>query len=92
MSEEEFREKIKRKPIELDAVKAIEEGCTLCEKISPRAFVRGRLKYREKDIRDVIVMGCTAAYIDIVDIEVEQGRFHSYEDDTLPKTGGLHRR
>lgn len=82
MSEEEFREKIKRKPVDLDAVEAVEKGCTLCEKISPRAFTGDRLKYREKSMRDVLVMGCTAEYVDIVDIEVAQGRFHSYEDDT----------
>ena len=79
MSDEEFREKIKRKPIDLDAV---ERGCTLCDKMSPRAFARDRLKYREKTMRDILVMGCTAEYVDIVDIEVAQGRFHSYEDDT----------
>ncbi len=82
MSDEEFREKIKRKPVNLKAVEAIEESCTMCEKISPRAFVREKVKYREKSIRRVLVMGCTAEYIDIVDIEVEQGRFHSFEDDT----------
>ncbi|MCP4685813.1 MAG: FtsX-like permease family protein [bacterium] len=82
MSDEEFREKIKRKPVNLKAVEAIEESCTMCEKISPRAFVREKVKYREKSIRRALVMGCTAEYIDIVDIEVEQGRFHSFEDDT----------
>jgi putative ABC transport system permease protein len=82
MSDEEFREKVKRKPVDLRAVKAIEDGCTLCEKISPRAFVGERIRYREKSLRDALVMGCTSEYIDIVDIDVEQGRFHSFEDDT----------
>jgi len=82
MSDEEFREKIKRKPVDLRAVAAIKEGCTLCEKVAPQAFAGERLKYREKTMRDVLVRGCTAELIDIVDIEVAQGRFHSYEDDT----------
>jgi len=84
-SDEMWLEKIKRKPIDFDAVKLIEESCTNCEKISPRAFQSARVKYKNDALRNVFVVGATANYIDIVDLEVEQGRFHSYEEDTYHK-------
>ncbi|MBU0982714.1 MAG: ABC transporter permease [candidate division Zixibacteria bacterium] len=81
MSDEEFREKIKRRPIQLEAAEMIAENCTQCERVSPRVFASTRVKYRDKALRDVTVMGGTADFIHIVDMEVELGRFHSYEDD-----------
>lgn len=80
-SDEMFFEKIKRKPIDYKAVRLIEEGCDLCEKISERAFNRASIKYGSKSLRRVFVLGTTSNYIDIVDIESAQGRFHSIEDD-----------
>ncbi len=84
-SEEMWLEKIKRKPVTLASAKLIEEGCQNCLKVSPRTFARERAKYGSKTKRDVLIMGGTHAFIDIVDFEVAQGRFHSFEDD-------LHRR
>ncbi len=80
-SEEMFLEKIKRKPIDYEAVELIEKSCDLVEKISPRAFSEARVKYGDQSLRNIFVLGATATYIDIVDLEVEQGRFHSFEDD-----------
>jgi putative ABC transport system permease protein len=80
-SEEMFHEKVRRKPITMDMVKLIEKGCPLCEKISPRAFTGRRVKYGDQALRDVGIMGATANYIDIVDLDVAQGRFESFEDD-----------
>ncbi len=80
-SEEEFLEKIKRKPISIRDAEIVERDCTLCEKVSPRAFGRARIKFREKSLRDITVLGAMASYVDIVDVEVARGRFHSGEDD-----------
>jgi putative ABC transport system permease protein len=80
-SEEEFLEKIKRRPISLETAKLIESECTLCEKISPRTFTSVRVSYGEEKLRDIGIMGGTASFIDIVDFQVAQGRFHSREDD-----------
>ncbi len=85
MSHEEFLKKMKRKPIEAETVELIEETCDLVEKISPRAFNRASIKYKDKSLRSVLVGAATYNYIDIVDIEVAQGRFHSYEDDIYRK-------
>ncbi len=84
-SEEMWFEKIKRKPITLTSAKLIEAGCQNCSRVSPRTFTEERAKYGSKSIRDVRIMGCMSSFIDIMDFEVAQGRFHSTEDD-------LHRR
>ncbi|MBU8933040.1 MAG: ABC transporter permease [candidate division Zixibacteria bacterium] len=81
-SEEAYFEALKRKSIGLDAVKYIEDGCDLCENVCPRAFGRANIKYGSQTLRRVRVGASTSSYIDIVDIEVGQGRYHSQEDDT----------
>ncbi len=80
-SDEMFFEKVKRKPITRKAVELLEKGCPLCEKIAPRAFTRARIKYGDNALRDVIVGGTLSNYIEIVDLDVTQGRFHSNEED-----------
>jgi len=80
-SDKEFFKKIKRKPIDLKSADLIMNECNLCEKVSPRAFARARLKYGSNYIRDGRIMAGTYSFIDIIDIEVAQGRFHSMEDD-----------
>jgi putative ABC transport system permease protein len=80
-SDEMFREKIKRKPIDYESVELIEQGCELCDKVSPQAYNRASVKYGDQSLRRVLVRGSTANYIDIVDLEVGIGRFFSQEDD-----------
>lgn len=79
-SEEMYWDKIKRKPLDFKAVNLVEAGCELCEKVSPRAWGRARISYGDQGLRRVLVGGTMASYIDIVDIEVAQGRFMSQED------------
>lgn len=80
-SEEQWRELLKRKPIDLKLADELEESCDLCEKVASRSFTRSDIKYRDKKMRRVLVAGATYNLVDIVDIEVAQGRFHSREDD-----------
>lgn len=80
-SEEEFREQLKRKVINSNTVDLIEEECRSCERVVPRSFGQARIKYRDQALRNVFVLGTTAGYIEVVDMEVEQGRFLSHEDD-----------
>ena len=80
-SEDEFLEKIKRRPIDLETAEIVEQNCQLCEKVSARLFDQARLSYGDQSMRHIDIMGGTANFIDIVDIEVSQGRFHSPEDD-----------
>ncbi|MEW5993347.1 MAG: ABC transporter permease [Candidatus Zixiibacteriota bacterium] len=84
-SEEQWLEMLKRKALKTESLKYLEEGCDFCEKISARTSSRASVKYRDKGLRRVSVRGASAEIIDIVDIEVGQGRFYSREDE-------LHRR
>lgn len=81
LSEEEYLEKVKRKPISIATAEQVADDCVLCDKVSPRFFNRANVKYGRESMRRVGIMAGTANYIDIVDIEVAQGRFHSTEDD-----------
>ncbi len=80
-SEEEYLEMMKRKPIDIDLVDEIDESCNLCEKICPRSFNNAQIKYGSQSLKNVFVIGSTSNFIDIVDFEVEQGRFHAPGDD-----------
>jgi putative ABC transport system permease protein len=80
-SEEEFLEKIKRRPISLQTAEMIERDCQLCDLVSPRLFDQARVSYEGQSLRRIDVMGGTSNFIDIVDIEVSLGRFHTSEDD-----------
>ena len=80
-SEEQFFEMLKRKRFHLRYKESIAEGCSYCEKISGRVFARADIKYRNNSMRNAYVLGTDAEYIDIVDLEVSQGRYFSYEED-----------
>ncbi len=81
-SEEQWLEVAKRKPFDRETGELIKEGCELCETV---AYATGtgtdNVRYRGQSIKDIRVQGTTADYVDIVDIEVAEGRFHSFEDD-----------
>jgi len=80
-SDEAFWEALKRKPMKFEYVEAIEEGCEECEKVSARIRDEMEVKYRNRKISRCFIGGATAEFIDIIDFEVGQGRFHSHEED-----------
>lgn len=80
-SEDAFWEALKRKPLKYDYVEAIEEGCSECNKIGAYVVSRASVKYRNRKVSRVAIIGATSNYIDIVEYEVAGGRFHSPEDD-----------
>ncbi|HKK21822.1 MAG TPA: ABC transporter permease [candidate division Zixibacteria bacterium] len=80
-SDEMFWEKIKRKPIDYKAVELIRNSCPLVDKVCPRAYNSATIKYGDDALDNVLVGGAEANYIDIVDLEVAEGRFTTFEDD-----------
>lgn len=80
-SEEMFWEKIKRKPVLVEDAELIKERCSLVELVSPRVTRRTNIKYGTQSMRNVTIMGGMSNFLDIVDFQLEQGRFHSEEDD-----------
>lgn len=80
-SEEQWREMMKRKPLDLSIKESLEESVELVDKIAVRAFSRGKVKYRSQALNRVLIGGSSASLIDIVDFEVDQGRFYSTEEN-----------
>ncbi len=81
MSEEEFLEKLKRKPIKREAVDLIREGTRHCAHVTARTYWRARVSKGNQAMRRVSIRGADACISDIVDIQVAKGRFHTAEDD-----------
>ena len=80
-SEDQWREMMKRKRFDMKYMNYIKESCPKIEKVSVQAFSQARVKYNNNALRNVSVRGTDASLIDIIDLEVDQGRFHSHEDD-----------
>ncbi len=80
-SYEQWMEMSKRKAFHAETAELIEAGCDLCERVSTAASTGAKVKYGNTAMRDVEIRGATFNYIDIIDAEVAQGRFHSHEDD-----------
>ncbi len=80
-SHEEFEEARKRKSLTIDDAEAIEDACELCTDMSTRVFTFSDVKYSRQTLRNVAIAGSDASYINIVELEVAQGRFHSEQED-----------
>jgi putative ABC transport system permease protein len=81
LSDEMWWEKMKRKQLDYRAPKYIEEGCDLCETMSLRNSSSAKVKAGNKSLNNVSINGSEHTLIDIVDMNVAQGRFMSREDD-----------
>jgi len=80
-TEEEFHTALKRKPMKYEYVDAIKEGCDLCDEVAARAFTVVTAKYGRNKLSRVFMAGATSNFINIVEYEVGQGRFHTPEED-----------
>ena len=84
-SEEQFREMARRKPLDLESEDLLQEGCEYCEIVSPRTGTRAKIKYGNNALNNVTVRGARYNYLDIVDIQSEQGRFYTSEEELYRK-------
>lgn len=73
-SDEDFFKALKRKDLTMEDRRAVEMGCRDCEAVGARAYNRAKVKRGNKGLQRVLIGGATANYIDIVDIEVAEGR------------------
>jgi len=80
-SEEEFLEMIKRKPLDLEMEDLLVDGCPDCDKVTPRSGTRAKVKYGNEALNQVSIRAARANMIDIVDIQVAQGRFYTSEEE-----------
>ena len=74
-SEEDFFKALKRKNFTVEDMRAVEKACPGCEKVGGRDFNRASVKRGNKGLRRVIIIGATANLLDIVDIQLAEGRF-----------------
>lgn len=74
-SEEDFFKALKRKSFTVEDMRAVEKACPGCEKVGGRDFNRASIKRGNKGLRRVIIIGATANLLDIVDIQLAEGRF-----------------
>lgn len=73
-SDEEFFEALKRRDLTMDDMRAVEKGCPDCEQVGARTYRRANIKRGNKGLRRVLVAGATANMLDIVDLELGEGR------------------
>jgi putative ABC transport system permease protein len=66
---------LKYKKIELDDMRAIAEGCMVCEEVGATASATVRARYGNKEVTDVSFSGQTANMADIDTRSVELGRY-----------------
>ena len=66
---------LKYKKIELDDVRAVEEGCSACEAVGATASATVRARYGDKEAQDVSFYGQTPSMADIDTRSVEFGRY-----------------
>jgi putative ABC transport system permease protein len=72
-SNEEFWEAVKRKNITLDDMKAIKEGCTVCEEVGANVETQTTVKYQSRYIDDTQISGATANSINIAYVKAAEG-------------------
>src|SRR5713101_7217322 len=66
---------LKYKKIEVDDMRAVAEGCTLCGEVGATASATVRARYGNKEVTDVSFSGQTANMADIDTRSVELGRY-----------------
>ena len=77
MTEEDFFNALKRKDLTVEDMKAIEQNCTFCEQVGARVYSFGKVKYRNQYLNDIIILGTTANYSQIVNFDLSEGRYLS---------------
>ncbi len=81
-SDEQWHEQTKRKNLTMADMEAIKEGCPDCWKVGVQSVTFRKVKYKNKDISSMAVVGATANITEISDREVYEGRtFSEFEVD-----------
>jgi putative ABC transport system permease protein len=73
-SEEEYFTALKRKDLTMDDMRAVQKGCPDCQEVSARSYTRSDVKRGNKGLRRVIIGGSTANFLDVIDIQLDEGR------------------
>ncbi len=79
-SEEAWRAALKRKNLTLNDMRAIEDACRDCEEVAAEANNRARISRGNRGLRRVQVSGTSHNLLDIVDVELREGRFFTRQE------------
>jgi putative ABC transport system permease protein len=69
------------KRIEWDDVRAVSERCDSCQSVGASAIISIHVRYRDKELQDINLLGHTANMADIDTRTVELGRYFSESED-----------
>ena len=73
-SSEEWLKQIKRKNLSLEDMKAIEKNCPDCWKVGAEAISWRKVKYKNKHLSNMTIVGATANITEIANHDVYEGR------------------
>jgi len=73
-SSEEWFKQIKRKNLSLEDMKAIEKNCPDCWKVGAEAISWRKVKYKNKHLSNMTIVGATANITEIANHDVYEGR------------------
>jgi putative ABC transport system permease protein len=73
-SNEDWLKQIKRKNLTLDDMEAIQKGCPDCWKVGAEVVTWAKVKYKNKHLSNMTVVGATANITEIANHEVYAGR------------------
>lgn len=73
-SNEDWFKQIKRKNLALEDMEAIEKGCPDCWKVGAEVFTWAKVKYKNRHLSNMSVVGATANITEIANHEVYEGR------------------
>ena len=79
-SQEEFLEALRRKPIELDDIRAVEARCRSCGEVGTGIQNQYRVKRGSRKLSNVTTYGVSANIASLNNLDVEAGRFITEAD------------
>ena len=85
LSMQEYLERMHRRKLTRGLIEPIQEGCPDCAEVGAEAYASAHIKYGTKRMRWVNVEGNTPNILAMRDLDVAQGRYISWEDDSRRK-------
>ncbi|MEW5701942.1 MAG: ABC transporter permease [Candidatus Zixiibacteriota bacterium] len=80
-SEEQWLATFKRKKLTVADMEAIANSCTNCQAVGGRLITVRQVKYGNRFLDDVYIMGSTANFPAIVDFDIENGHYPTESDN-----------
>ena len=73
-SDEQWHKVRNRKPITIDDMYAVKRYCSLCDEVGGTSYSSRTVKYKSDYLDDITIVGTTANYVEVSDIDIDYGR------------------